>query len=288
MNPPRIATSSEKRQSATSGLRQVADLPPRPAGLGRTRTAAFLAAWPGRRHSRRPPSWSHPRPRSTPRRPKTTCRRRRSTRSGARQGTAPAKTGRTSTRRGPVPRRSTQPPSLARGLARPSCGPPAGAAAPGWSGPTRRRTTRRARARRERGPPAGPAARSPTLYPPGSIPRFRRPRRACPLPSRTGPTLANWTRVQVPEIPKSKIRNPALRKVNSHTSSCPASPRSARHGEARHRTPRLGAARHATARGRVGSTAQPVEPTLPTRRTRSPQQGRSRTSRAASSSLSSA
>lgn len=286
MNPPRIATSPKKRQSATPELRQVADLPPRPAGPGRTRTAAFLAARPGRGHSRCPPSWSHPPRRSTPRRPRTTCRRRRSTRSGAHQGTTAGKTGRTSTRRGPVQRRSTQPLGLAPGLAPASCGPPARAAAPGWSRPTRWPTTRRARARREREPLRRDRQGPP--HPHRSIPRFRRPRRACPLPSRTGPTPANWTRLQVSEIPKSKIRNPDLRKVDSHTSSRPASPRSARHDEARHRKPRLSAARHAPARGWVGSTAKPVEPARPTRRTRCPQQGRSRTSRAASSSLSSA
>jgi len=45
--------------------------------------------------------------------------------------------------------------------------------------------------------------------PPGSIPRFRRARRPCPPPSRTGERMQKWTRAKAPGIPRVRIRKPS-------------------------------------------------------------------------------
>lgn len=207
--------------------------------------------------SNRPPTWSpwH----------------RRSTRLAHRPGTAGPNTGRSRThRRRWVHRRSVAPRGRTPRSRRVPWWPRARSTGRRRPTPARPGTTRPARARREQRALSRARRRTaPRAHP--SIPRFRPSCRACPLPSRTETTPEKWTLgVQVSGIPNSEIGSLAPRKVDSFnlSSHCPASPRSARQGEARRRKPRLGAARHAKARGRVGSAVNAVEPTHPTQHAR--------------------
>jgi hypothetical protein len=215
--------------------------------------------------SNRPPNWSP--------------RQRRSTRLVHRPGTAAPNTGRRRTHRRWVHRRSVAPRGRTPRARLAPCGPHVRSTGRQRSTPVRRGTTRPVRARRERRPLWPSRWRRPA-HPHPSIPRFRQPRQACPLPSPTGLPPKKWTLAQVSEIPNSEIRSLAPRKVDSFNSSshCLVGRGTAWQGSARHGRAwpgaagygraRRGEARHAKARGRVGSAVNAVEPTRPTQHAR--------------------